>query len=653
MRFRRRIRIATVIGGALVLAPGTFAASWPDWAERAGNLGPPFETKAAAVDLFRETVIRFDGSERVTLVERRVTRIRTHEGRSVAVAVAAYPTDGGHVRELRAWLKHPSGKIAEVDTRGVVDAAEGTGDVYNEMRVRGLDASADADTGSIFAWESIVDQRTPVAQFTGFLQDDRPALRSRFRVEAPGNWTPHAAILNHAPVEPVRDGTGWAWEITGLGDLEDEPWGIPASARAPRFGVTLVPKDSDSESAVPPLLRWEDVSGWVAKFSDPQAIVTPALEAKAQALTSGRATLDGKIRAIAGYVQRVNYISIQMSLGRGGGYRPHAATDVLAKNYGDCKDKANLMRALLRAVGIDAYLVVISAVDPEFVKDEWPSPGQFNHCIIAVRADAGAASQVEIPGIGALTLFDPTSVSTPWGLLPAAEQDAPALLISEQRGRLFRTPPDIPNQNRVERVIEAELKADGSLSGIVRESSSGEPGSIERNASQSLPRAEYAKRIEERIGGDASGVSVGSVKAGDDSTSGFGFEAAFRAARYARPVAGFLSFCPVVAEPIRIGATWPEKRSGPLRFGFYTLEERGTLRLPTGYTLEELPAPVKLETPFAEYRYQCRLTQGALTFERSLRILAKRLSVEDYGAARRFFGQVRAAEATQTLLTRG
>ena len=40
------------------------------------------------------------------------------------------------------------------------------------------------------------------------------------------------------------------------------------------------------------------------------------------------------------------------------------ATEVFAKSYGDCKDKANLMRAMLKIVGITAFPVSIYSGDP-------------------------------------------------------------------------------------------------------------------------------------------------------------------------------------------------------------------------------------------------------------------------------------------------
>jgi hypothetical protein len=43
------------------------------------------------------------------------------------------------------------------------------------------------------------------------------------------------------------------------------------------------------------------------------------------------------------------------------------------------------MRAMLKALKIEAYPIVIFSGDPTYVREEWPSPNQFNHCIIGVK----------------------------------------------------------------------------------------------------------------------------------------------------------------------------------------------------------------------------------------------------------------------------
>src|SRR5262249_9446865 len=132
-----------------------------------------------------------------------------------------------------------------------------------------------------------------------------------------------------------------------------------------------------------PLRDWHRVSAWQAAFADPSAEVTPAIQAKSDELIRASKSEIEKIRAIAAFVQQTNYVSVDLNVMHGGGYIPHPASQVLAKNYADCKDKAALMRALLKAAGIDSYEVVIYSGDRQFVRPEWPSPMQFNHAIVA------------------------------------------------------------------------------------------------------------------------------------------------------------------------------------------------------------------------------------------------------------------------------
>ena len=55
-----------------------------------------------------------------------------------------------------------------------------------------------------------------------------------------------------------------------------------------------------------------------------------------------------RIQAIARFVQNDQLHLDSNGHRDGGGYSPHSAAEVFAKSYGDCKDKANLMRAMLK-----------------------------------------------------------------------------------------------------------------------------------------------------------------------------------------------------------------------------------------------------------------------------------------------------------------
>jgi hypothetical protein len=603
------------------------------------------------VELLREETIHLDGSTVYTTTYRRVIHLRTREGRDHAEPSVSYWTDGGKVKSLRAWIKSASGRVTEVDDDQKVDAARVSYELYNEARYRRLVLPNEADAGAVVAWEGVVEIRTPILQFSPALQDRCPVLRARVRLEMPPRWDARATIWNHPPVEAARDGAAYVWELTDLSEIADEPSGIPIEAQVPQIGISVAPQGS---SHLPPMHRWEDVSRWNAGLADPQAAITPGLEAKALALTGGLASTGEKVHAIARFVQGVNYISIGVNLGSGGGVTPHAASDVLAHNYGDCKDKANLMKALLRAIGVESYLVAISAVDPTYVNRDWPSPLQFDHCIIGVSLGGDGDSCVaDVPGYGPIAIFDPTDPSTPWGALPAAEQGAFALLISAKGGVLFRTPESGPFQNHAERIVQAQLSPNGSLIGLMRERSSGILGSAQRGASLFLARDDFRRKVQDRIAGGMGGMNVTSLETDEDSTGTFGLHADFEAPRYGRPVAGFLSFRPVVAAPVRLGADWPETRTTPLRLGVHSLHETERIRLPQGCTTDEIPPPVVLKTSFAEYRLECRLDQGILLVERFFQTRTRTIPAKDYPDVRRFFEQVRAAEAAPLLLTKG
>src|SRR5439155_25127560 len=135
-----------------------------------------------------------------------------------------------------------------------------------------------------------------------------------------------------------------------------------------------------------------------------------SIVAKARELTAGLQDPLAQARAIGAFVQSTNYVALNLGMGLGFGYRPRPASEVLASGYGDCKDKANLVKALLQAAGQRAWLVAVYAGDRYHVQKEWPTVCQFNHCIVALRAAQGAGLPAADPGspLGPIVYFDPT-----------------------------------------------------------------------------------------------------------------------------------------------------------------------------------------------------------------------------------------------------
>jgi transglutaminase-like putative cysteine protease len=105
------------------------------------------------------------------------------------------------------------------------------------------------------------------------------------------------------------------------------------------------------------------------------------------------------MQSLANFVQRdIRYVAIELGIG---GWQPHPAPAVFSHRYGDCKDKATLLRSMLREIGIDSYHVVIYT-ERGAVTPQTPAHHGFNHAIIAVKLPEGVS--------------DPSLIATIWSI---------------------------------------------------------------------------------------------------------------------------------------------------------------------------------------------------------------------------------------------
>ena len=119
--------------------------------------------------------------------------------------------------------------------------------------------------------------------------------------------------------------------------------------------------------------------------------------------------------------------AISASISAIGRYQPHTASEVLADQYGDCKDKDTLLEALLRAKGFSTSPALVGAgIAPV---PEVPSPAMFNHVITTVN----------LPG-GRIWL-DSTPMVSPYRYLGAIIRDQKALVVPADGPATLETTP--------------------------------------------------------------------------------------------------------------------------------------------------------------------------------------------------------------------
>jgi len=130
---------------------------------------------------------------------------------------------------------------------------------------------------------------------------------------------------------------------------------------------------------------WHDVVDWGLTTFDHYKYPLPAgLQKK---IAAWRLMANGDKDRFANLATRfvqneVRYLGLEIGVNT---HRPHPPAEVFNQRFGDCKDKALLLTAILRQEGITAYVALVSTSIRSQLINTAPSPGVFNHAITAIQ----------------------------------------------------------------------------------------------------------------------------------------------------------------------------------------------------------------------------------------------------------------------------
>ncbi len=651
----------TFLCGILLLAAGVNLASpaeeAPPWLQQAAAAKvPAYDKEVPAVVLRKDQAIVVSADGRLTTTTTYAVRILTRDGRGFADALEMYLTKSGKINEIHAWLIRPNGFVKKYGKDETADRISDPNDIYDEYRVKEIDATDDADIGAVFGYQSMSEERPLFNQDIWHFQDRLPTLESRYSLTLPSGWRATSLTFNHEKIEPSVSGSSYVWELRDLAPIKPEPASPRINSLTAQVAINYFESDSGAAAGSKTFETWTQVSRWATDLHDPQVIPDQNVAAKARELTAGSKTELDRIRAIAHFVQNLQYISIDIGVGRGNGYRPHAASQVLAKAYGDCKDKANLMRSMLRAININAYPVAIYSSDANHVREEWASPYQFNHCIIAVKVSDETVGPTIIANdkLGRLLIFDATDPSTPVGDLPEDEQGSFALLVAGEQGQLLRMPTLPPDASSFDREADVTMTPEGSITATVRERANGQAAADFRRQFRGLSSAQYLKVIEGWVTTGATGAKVSRVAPKDNNEGGrFDLEVDFTAINYAQLMQNrLLVFKPAIVSRQESLSLTEATRKYPVVLDSRNFSETVRVKIPAGFEVDELPDPLKLEASFGSYNTTYTVRNGEIVFTRSLAQRAGTIPAAQYQTVRSFFERIRAAEQAPVVLTR-
>jgi tetratricopeptide (TPR) repeat protein len=205
---------------------------------------------------------------------------------------------------------------------------------------------------------------------------------------------------------------------------------------------------------------WQALATEYSKIVD-QRTKSDAVQSIVERLVDGRMSAAEKESAILDFVDgEVRYTGIEFGEAA---IVPRDPSETLALKYGDCKDKATLLVAMLRAAGIPAYVALLNAGSRLDVPAELPGMGLFDHAIVYVPGQAGAQG----------LWIDATDQYARLGQLPINDQGRRALIARPETTALIKTPESLSRDNVLLEMREIWLSENGPATVIEKTIPSG------------------------------------------------------------------------------------------------------------------------------------------------------------------------------------
>ncbi|MBL8918941.1 MAG: DUF3857 domain-containing protein [Myxococcaceae bacterium] len=619
--------------------------------DRAGLPEPAAFPNAKYVVLLDEDHVRFragkDGKAEALVTER--WRVKLLKSVDLPPVAAFYNSTFTEIVSMAGRSILPDGTERRLDVSEAFDRPSFDSSVlFSDTRVRQVNAPL-LPPGSIFETEIVTRQKDiePWVLHHTF-GGEVPVLRSRVVVEAPQSWSvrwagqaPEGSISLTPAREALEDGvTRLVFEERDVKAPSPEPSAPPTWMRHRRLALRLDAWTENGGSRIAPPDP-EALSRWRYDSYREKAELTPELEAVAREVLAG-VPEDPTQRARALYeyaCRRIQYCAVEVGYG---GWVPHAAKDVHAQRWGDCKDKATYLHALLKVAGIESSPTII------YSHQGWPRPfelpslgANFNHVILAVRLPQGTV------------YADPTTRAVPFGELPWNDADATVLEVVREGAPLKKTPPTSPDRNVERHVYELTLDEAGAAAGTFRVEAVGD------NAQPFKYRALYGTgKIEPWVRGQLwlRGVEVSSARL--DDVQDFGGRTTVSGSATLRSLVGrglgTASLFRLSDALERWSPDLADKRVAPFAWKWLaTTEVRLQLTLPAGAGVAELPTGTRLESPIGLYELEWKREGQVLTVTRRFRRTQRVIEPADFPLARQVARQLDEAEASPVVIRFG
>ncbi|MBB5346007.1 DUF3857 domain-containing transglutaminase family protein [Tunturibacter empetritectus] len=627
--------------------------SVPDWVRTAAQQKiPQYPPDTNAVVLFEDTIYSVAPDGSATEHFRSVVKILRPQGRDEGRIAVPFDKDT-KILSLHVWSIGPDGhEYAVKDSEQVEFGYPGQGSLFMDLKVRAAEAPG-RDPGGVVAYE--YEQRTHpyLTEKTWFFQSDIPRLNQSFTLELPPGFI-HGTVWAHSRELPAIDleHQRWRWEMKDVSPIDLDQVELRPSESSLEGRMTVHYAGPTIQS--PTEGTWQSVGQWYQALAKDRVVATPEIAAKAKELAGDKTDFYDKTEAIAEFVQKqVRYFVIEMGIG---GHQPHYAADIFHNRYGDCKDKATLLVSMLSTVGVHGALVLVDhrrgVIDPE-------APSIIgDHMISAIEIPKGynspkLRSVVTAKSGRRYLIFDPTWDKTAFGQLAHNLQGGYGVLVEDSDSQIIQFPLLSPDLNTIRRTATFQLQSDGSLKGTVTEKRFGDLSEGRRDLYTSSDAKEQTKFLDRLLGQDFTTFTVSDFKVQNaealnkDLTTSY----SLTADHFGKPMGPLLMVRPRVLGSEALYADRKERHNVPINLS-ETMQEQDdyTIELPSGYAVDEIPDPVKLDLGFASYESSSVVKDHTLYYTRTYTVREVTLPADRYPDVQKLSGVIAADEQSKAVL---
>jgi transglutaminase-like putative cysteine protease/predicted TPR repeat methyltransferase len=368
---------------------------------------------------------------------------------------------------------------------------------------------------------------------------------------------------------------------------------------------------------------YKELGAWYWGLSRDQLELDDATRELTRRVAAGKATTRDKVEAVYDWVvKNTRYVALEFGIY---GYKPRRSVQTIARGWGDCKDKAAVLVAMLNELGVEATMVLVRTGHRGRFRSGVASLAPFDHAIAYVPE---------------LDLYlDGTAEFTGSRELPAMDQGALALQMNGGNAKLVTLPDNDPRTHFERRTVSMHLAQTGNAELELSYEKVGPSAAAWRQ--RYAGEATRGSRVLEDLNQEYPGLEVLPNGLSLNDVSNYETPVSLRVRAKAphlwREEGEALSLRVTLRE--RLAALYASQARRRLEVDIGAvpaLEQRYEITLPAGYEVRSVPPASKLEGPFGSYSVEVTQAPGKVTVQSRVALAVSRVSPEQYLEFRKF-----------------